>query len=40
MKVRSVGILAAVGMMLTSLTVWSLTPKGTGVEPEPVPSRR
>ncbi len=35
MKVRSVGILAAAGMMLTSLTVWSLTPKGASVKPEP-----
>jgi Ca-activated chloride channel family protein len=37
MKVRSVSVLAAAGMMLTSLTVWSLTPKGASVEPEPGP---
>ncbi len=37
MKVRSVSLLAAAGMMLTSLTVWSITPKGSTPKPEPGP---
>ena len=36
MKVRTVGFLSLVGMMLSSLTVWSLTPPAPTSEPETV----
>ncbi len=38
MKVKTVGLLAAVGMMLTSVTVWSLTaPSAPTLDPDPGP---